>query len=63
MKLSEWMDEKELTQEQAEAVLGIDQTTISRILAGRSCSMLTVGKIVKATEGSVEANDLVVIVD
>lgn len=58
MKLSEWMKEQELTQELAEERLGIDQTTISRILRGKPCKASTMAIIFERTDGKVTANDL-----
>jgi predicted XRE-type DNA-binding protein len=58
MKLIEWMTENGLDQVQAEDRLGIDQTTISRLLAGKSCSSATMTKVLDATDGKVTPNDL-----
>lgn len=58
MKLSEWMKEQELNQEQVAELMGVDQTTISRIVNGRSCKDATKIVIIEKTDGKVTANDL-----
>lgn len=58
MTLADWMREEGLNQEQAQERLCIDQSTISRILAGAGCGDKTKLKIFNGTDGKVTPNDL-----
>ena len=62
MTLGEWMDDRGLNQCQAADYLGIDQTTVSRIVRGQRCSDDVKIRIIEKTEGKVTANDLLGIV-
>ena len=58
MKLKEWMDNEELSQAKMADMVGCDQATISRILAGNGCADEWKRRIYEITGGLVTPNDL-----
>lgn len=58
MKLKEWMEAKELSQTKMADMVGCDQATISRILAGNGCADEWKRRIFDLTDGAVTPNDL-----
>lgn len=58
MKLKDWMDNEGLSQAKMADMVGCDQATISRILAGNGCTDEWKRRIFDITDGMVTPNDL-----